>query len=136
MIVADTSALIAFFDSLDPDHGRVVPIVEAERTPIAVSPLVCAEIDYLVTKRLGAHIARRVLAELASGAFDIAGFGIRELKGAAAVLDRFPDRRLGLTDASLLDLADRLGTATILTLDRRDFDGLVRSDGTPLVVLP
>jgi predicted nucleic acid-binding protein len=51
-------------------------------------------------------------------------------------MDRFHDRGLSLTDASLLELADRKDVKTIFTLDRHDFDGLVRSDGTPLTILP
>ena len=136
MIVADTSALIAFFDGLDPAHARVAAVIEAEREPIVVSPLVCAEVDHLVTRRLGSHVARRVVAELSNGAYAIGDFGMSELKAATAVLERFHDRRLGLTDASIVILADRLRGATILTLDRRDFDGLPRADGTPLTILP
>jgi predicted nucleic acid-binding protein len=59
-----------------------------------------------------------------------------DLRRAYAIMDRYRDRGLSLTDASLLELADRKNVTTIFTLDRRDFDGLVRSDGTPLTILP
>ena len=136
MIIADTSALIAYFDAADPAHGRVAAIIEAERAPIVVPPLVCAEVDHLVSRRVGAHAARQVLAELTSGAYAIAEFGADDLKDAAAVLDRYADRRLGLVDATIVVLAERLRGAAVATLDRRDFDGLVRADGTPVALLP
>ena len=136
MIIADTSALIAFFDAADPAHDEIAAIIEAERAPIVVPPLVCAEIDHLVSRRLGAHVARQVLTELTSGAYAIADLGVADLKDAAAVLDRYADRRLGLVDATIVVLAERLRGAAVATLDRRDFGGLVRADGSPLALVP
>jgi predicted nucleic acid-binding protein len=43
---------------------------------------------------------------------------------ALAVVDRYPDQAIGVTDASLVVLAERYGTAEILTLDYRHFDVL------------
>lgn len=136
MIIADTGALISHLDTLEPLHAQVAAIIEAERDPIVISPFVLAEVDYLVDKRLGPRTARAALDELSGGAYEIALFGAEDVRRALRVLDRHADRRLGLTDASLVVLADRYAATTVLTLDRRDFDGLARSDGTPLTVLP
>ncbi|MEY4225969.1 MAG: hypothetical protein RL190_726 [Actinomycetota bacterium] len=136
MIIADTGALISYLDALEPEHERVTAIIDAERDPIVISPFVLAELDYLVGKRLGARAARGVLDELSGGAYEIALFAADDVRRALRVLDRHVERRLGLTDASLVVLADRYGSTTVLTVDRRDFEGLTRSDGTPLTILP
>jgi predicted nucleic acid-binding protein len=134
--VVDTSALHDYFDASSPRHADVTAVIDAERDPLAVSPLVLAELDYLVRRNAGERAARHVLEELAGGAYDVVDLGVGGLRSALAVIDRYPDRSLGLTDASLVALAERIGAATVFTLDRRDFDGLARADGTPLVILP
>lgn len=58
-MIVDTSALLAFFDSDEPDHGAVSDVLMGATEPLAVSPYVVAELDYLVASRLG------VTAELA-----------------------------------------------------------------------
>ena len=135
-VLIDTSALLAFLDRAAPEHEAVAALIEAEREPMVVSPFVLAELDHLVAKRLGDRQARAALNEMLAGAYDLASYAADDLRAALAVLERFADRGLGLTDASIVVLADRLGIKTVFTLDRRDFEGLVRSDGTPLTILP
>jgi predicted nucleic acid-binding protein len=135
-VVVDTSALLAYFDRAAERHADVGALIDAERSPLAVSPLVLAEVDQLVRRRFGERAADGALRELAGGAYDVAGFSGDDLQAALGVLARYPDRRLGLVDAALVALADRIGATTVFTLDRRDFEGLARSDGTPLTVLP
>ena len=135
-VLIDTSAFLHFFDGDAEQHGAIANLVEAERDPLVVSPFVLAELDYLITRRFSAHHARQAMQELVGGAYHLADFGWVEVQRTLRLIDRFADRRLGLTDASLLELADRVQISTVFTLDRRDFDGLVRSDGTPLTILP
>lgn len=135
-VVVDTSALYAYFDSSARRHAEVQALIDAERTSLLLTPGVLTELDHLLRRRVSAHAARRVGDELVSGAYELVPSSREALRQAYAIMDRFRDRGLSLTDASLLEAADRLGIATIFTLDRRDFDGLVRSDGTPLTILP
>lgn len=135
-VVVDTSALLAYFDRGSDRHAALEGLIEAERAPLLVSPLVLAEVDHLVRRRFGDRAADDALRELAGGAYDITGFTAADLRAALEVLDRYRDRRLGLTDAALVVLADRSDASTVFTLDRRDFDGLARTDGTPLTILP
>jgi predicted nucleic acid-binding protein len=135
-VVVDTSALYAYVDSSARRHADVQALIDAERSSLVLTPGVLIEIDHLLRRRVNAHTARRVGEELVSGAYEIVSFSRDEVRRAYAIMDRFRDRGLSLTDASLLEAADRLGSSTIFTLDRRDFDGLVRADGTPLTILP
>ncbi|MGI9187200.1 MAG: PIN domain-containing protein [Gaiellales bacterium] len=132
----DTSAFLQFFDGDAEQHATISALIEAERDPLVVSPFVLAELDYLITRRFSAHHARRAMQELVGGAYHLVDVGWDDVQRTLRLIDRHADRRLGLTDASLLEIADRLHITTVFTLDRRDFDGLVRSDGTPLTILP
>ena len=135
-VVVDTSALYAYYDSSARRHAEVNSLIEAERSSLMVTNGVLIELDHMLRRRVNAHTARRVIDELTNGAYAVVESSRDDLRRALAIMDRFHDRGLSLTDASLLELADRAGVSTIFTLDRRDFDGLVRTDGTPLTILP
>lgn len=132
----DTSALLAYFDSDEPDHEAVATILEEADEPLVVSPYVIAELDYLVASRLGVRAELAVLAELAGGAWDLAAIDAEELRDASAVVERYADQRVGIADAANVVLAARYQTQTIVTLDHRHFDVLRPLAGGRFVVLP
>jgi predicted nucleic acid-binding protein len=49
---------------------------------------------------------------------------------------RYGDQKIGLTDASLVVLAQRFATRRILTLDRRHFEVVRPVDGGRFTILP
>ena len=135
-MIVDTSALLAYFDTDEPDHAAVTTIVETATEPLVVSPYVVAELDYLVASRLGVSARLALLRELAGGAWDLAAFGAEDLARARAVVERYADQSIGLADASIVILAARYQTRTVVTLDRRHF-GVVRPiDGGSFTILP
>jgi predicted nucleic acid-binding protein len=135
-VIVDTSALLAYFDTDEPDHQAVAAILEEADEPLVVSPYVIAELDYLVASRLGVSAELALLAELAGGAWDLAPIDSEGLKDARAIVERYADQRIGIADASNVVLAARYQTVTILTLDRRHFDVIRPLAGGRFVVLP
>lgn len=136
MIIADTSGLLALFNQREPAHAAAAAAVTAERDPLVVSPFVMAELDVLLLTRVGRGAARALVEELAGGAYLLPCIDEDDLRVATEVIDRYADLGLGLTDASLVVLADRYATLRLLTLDRRHF-GAVRSlGGAPFELLP
>lgn len=135
-MIVDTSALLAFFDTDEPDHAAVSRVIEGASDRLVVSPYVVAELDCLVSSRLGTTAELAVLRELAGGAWDLATIGIEDLASARAVIERYADQAIGVADASNVVLAAREGTRTIVTLDRRHFDVLRPLDGGRFRVLP
>lgn len=125
MIIADTSGLLALFNSSEPQHQAAADVVEAESGPLVVSPYVVAELDYLLATRFGTDPELAVLDELSSGAFELASFGADDVRRAAAIVGRYRDQDIGVADASLVVLADRYRTKRVLTLDHRHF-GVIR----------
>lgn len=59
-----------------------------------------------------------------------------DLMRAICVIDTYADLNVGLADASLVVLADRYRTRTILTLDRRHFDLMRPLAGGHFEILP
>lgn len=136
MIVADTSGLLALFNRGEPRHDEVRRVIERESDPLVVSPYVVAELDYLVATRLGVDAELDVLAELAGGAYHLASIGEDEFRMSVGVVERYRDQDVGVTDASLVVLASRHQTRSILTLDHRHFSVLRPLAGGRFRLLP
>lgn len=119
--IADTSALIAFFNETD-QHHQAVRTGMAQVGHIVVSPCVLAELDYLIATRQGPKAAREVLAyiagRVAGGRWEVPAIGAL-LLAAHAVLDDYPT--VGLADAMNVVLAREFRTDVIATLDYRHF---------------
>jgi uncharacterized protein len=135
-VIVDTGALLAFFDTDEPDHEAVSGILSGATEPLVVSPYVVAEVDYLVGSRLGVSAELAVLRELTSGAWDLPAMDIGDLIQACAVIERYADQNIGVADASNVILAERYRTRTIVTLDHRHFDVLRPLGGGRFRILP
>jgi predicted nucleic acid-binding protein len=84
------------------------------------TPLIVAEIDHLVGAR-GTRAALSALrSDLVAGAYLVEWWSAA-IASAVKVAERYADTGLGLADASLVALAERLGTIEIATLDERHF---------------
>lgn len=136
MIIADTSGLLAYFNDREPAHEAVRHVLAARDDVLVVSPYVVAEVDYLVATRHGVDAELAVIRELSGGAYDLAQLGDDLLARAGDVVGKYRDQSVGVTDASLVVLASRYRTRTILTLDRRHFHVLRPLDGGRFTVLP
>lgn len=136
MILADTSGLLCLFNVREPQHAAVRDIVAQDVEPLVLSPYVVAELHYLISSRLGHGAELAVLSELATPAYTHACLDREDLRACADVIARHSDASLGVTDASLLVLADRLGIDRVLTLDRRHFSTARTPNGRGLTLLP
>ncbi len=134
-VIADTSALLAFFDASEPDHEAVSEVLSAADV-LVVSPYVVAEVDYLVATRHGVDQELAVLDELTGGAWHLAAFNEDELRRAGAVIASYKDQAISVADASIVVLAERYRTRTIASLDHRHFDVIRSLDGGYFDVLP
>ncbi len=136
-MIVDTIALLAFFNSVEPLHYAVALVLTGSGSePLVVSPYVLAELDYLISTRVGVAAELSVLPELAGGAWELAAFGSGDVVAATAVIDRYSDKDIGLADASNVVLARRYDTRTVATLDRRHFSTLRPLNGGQFTILP
>ena len=103
---------------------------------LVLSPYVIAELDYLVSTRHGVEAELAVQDDMAGGAWELAGFGLDDLRQARSIIAEYGDQEIGVADASNVVLAARYRTRTILTLDRRPFEVLRPITGTRFTVLP
>ncbi|MFN8233500.1 MAG: PIN domain-containing protein [Actinomycetota bacterium] len=136
MIIADTSGLLALFNSSEPEHAAVRDHVAEVSERLVVSPYVVAGLDYLVASacRCGCRAGRA--RGTPAGAYELAKLDAADIERASAVIRRYRDQSIGLADASIVVLAERHRTRQILTLDRRHFDMLRPLSGGRFKLIP
>jgi predicted nucleic acid-binding protein len=132
--IVDSGPLYAAVDADDDEHNRCLAVLERQDLQLVIPALVVAEVTYLVGRRLGPQIEGRFLRGLTS--FEVESPGSEDWEPIATLVDRYGDFPLGGTDASVAVLAERLGTDVIITLDRRHFAAIRRSDGSSFRLLP
>lgn len=71
--------------------------------------------------RLGAHAAEAFIQSGTNGAFAIHPLGPHELPRILELMRRYRELPMDLADASLVLLAEHLGSGRILSTDQRDF---------------
>ena len=130
MIVADTGALIALFDRSDRHHDDVRLLYEADPDAWVLPWAILPEVDYLTSTHLGQRAQELWLADLASGAFSVEWGRPDDLSAAERICRRYKVLRLGLVDAVVIAVAERLRAPAIATLDLKHF-GAVAIKGRP-----
>lgn len=136
MIVVDTSAVFAALDRTQRQYNSVSSFLGNSRERLVLSPFVLAELDYLLTRRVGDRAAIELLLDVESGAYLLAEIAPDDVAASRQVIEQFDDLGIGLADASIVVLADRYGTNRVLTLDERHFRPLRTLDGKPFTLLP
>ena len=135
-MILDTSGLLAALDSRSARHTDAHGALARAEPPLVLSPFVLAELDYLVTARVGSRATRDLLEDVGRAAYELASIEPADVALAASVIDRYHDLGIGFADASIVVLADRYGIDRVLTLDERHFRALRTLDGRPFTLLP
>jgi predicted nucleic acid-binding protein len=136
VILLDTSGVLAAIDTGDPYHEAARAALQASRPPRILSPLVLAEIDHLLARKVHLDLRLTTLDRLAGPAFRLADFTHGDLAFARHLMRAYRDLDVGLTDASLVAIAARERVRQILTLDERHFRVLPGPDRAPFRLLP
>jgi len=119
LAIVDTGPLYATVDADDADHSECAGVLTDSRYRLVVPSMVIGEATYLVGSRLGPQVEAGFLRGLAG--LDVDAPAPEDWKRIAELVEDYADFPLGGTDASVVALAERLGTDVVITLDRRHF---------------
>ena len=120
-IVIDTGVLLAAADADDRWHTQAGIILEARAADELVLPVpVAAEVAWMIGSRLGAATEAAFVSSVAAGGFALTELSRADWTRCAALIERYADLALGLVDASVVTIAERLGITTVASIDRRD----------------
>jgi predicted nucleic acid-binding protein len=124
-LIVDTSGYLAGMIKAHPLRPAVREVLAEVDEPPVISPLIMAELDYMVLDRTGVKAETRVLDDLTGGAYDLAEISLDDLRAGHDLIVKYTSLKIGLTDAVNMILAARYRTNEILTLDERHFRAVV-----------
>lgn len=121
MIVVDTGVLLAAADADDQDHVSCGQLLRGHRGQLAVAAPVIVETSWQIERNLGPASEARFLRLVTTGEIEVIDLGLDDYRRCVELIETYADMGLGLVDASVVTVAERLGLTTIATLNRRDF---------------
>jgi predicted nucleic acid-binding protein len=135
-IVCDTGGVYALYDADDSHHLSASQVIQAELGPFFLPVVLLAEIDYLLSARLGADAALDFLQSVEQGAFTLVDFRSDDLARCRELVGQYRDLPLGIADASVVATAERLNIPRLLTVDERHFRAVKPRPFNHFILLP
>jgi predicted nucleic acid-binding protein len=120
-LIFDTGPLFAALDRTDRNHKACRELVANAVQPRIVPAPVLVEVDYLVRRDLGALVHAAFLRDITDGAFAVEELRREDYLRVRQICAKYSDADIGLVDASVVAIAERLNEPKIATLDRRHF---------------
>jgi hypothetical protein len=134
--IVDTGPLVAYLDASEKQHARVAARLDTFTGRLLTTTAVITEAMHLVaTARRGPALLAEFVAQSGIQVFDFSEPAA--LAEAARRMEKYANIPMDYADATLVLLAERLGTFEILTLDYRGFTVFRSSQGKSFsMVLP
>ena len=118
-LVLDTGALVSLLDRSQKLHTVCLGFFETWTAPVVSTEAVLTEATHLLARVHGGR--RACLDFFLSGAAVLVPSTPASLRRARQLLDQYADLPMDFADATLVVLAEELGTNLVFTTDRRDF---------------
>jgi uncharacterized protein len=136
MLIVDTGPLVAYLNRNDPDHNRCAELLESRTDDLIVTPYVVTETCYLIGKYVGALAEVNLVEALAAGDLNQIDIPASDLIRMAELMRQYIGFPLGVADASVIAVAERLRASEVATLDQRHFRAVTPAHVTALKLLP
>lgn len=120
-VIIDTGIIFALSDKKDSWHNRSVDFLTDFRGNLIVPSTVIPEACYLLNTFLGQSAETQFVKSLANREITIEHFSTVDLTRCIEVLNKYEDHNIGLVDATLIAISERLKVTKILTTDRKHF---------------
>jgi predicted nucleic acid-binding protein len=120
-LVLDTGPLLALVDGGDREHARCAELIGETDEDLIVPALVLGELDYWCHERLTGNVWLAFLEDVLASAYSVAEPTHRDLERCLELQRTYADLEIGVVDASVMALVERLGEPKLATLDHRHF---------------
>lgn len=121
MIVVDTGVLLAAVSSTDRHHRESVELLAAHAGELVTPAVVVAETSWMIESVVGPLAEAAFVTSVANGELGVEDLGPEDFGRCAELIERYADLGLGLVDAAVVTIAERMKIRKIATLNRRDF---------------
>lgn len=120
-VPVDTGVLLGAVDTDDRHHERCAQVVSEHAGQLVAPALVVAETAWMIEATLGPEAEAGFVDSVAQGELEVFDLDADAYGRCADLIRTYADLGLGLVDASVVVVAERLGLATIATINHRDF---------------
>jgi predicted nucleic acid-binding protein len=122
-LLVDTGILYALADRTDAWHLKARRYLQSARERLLAPVTVLPEMAYLLRERIGGDAETTFVKSIAAGEIAVEDLKAADWDRVAELMSRYDV--LGMVDASVIAIAERLKLDTLATTDRRHF-GMVR----------
>jgi predicted nucleic acid-binding protein len=130
VIVADTGAVVALLDRRDRHHAVLRALFEEAPDQWVLPWAILPEVDYLAGSQLGPNVRDGFFKDVAEGLYQVEIVTHKDLVAAERLHARHRALSLGLVDACVMAVTERVRARAVATLDIRHF-GAVALRGAP-----
>jgi hypothetical protein len=120
-LILDTGPLLASLDAADREHASCSALIGSTPEDLVVPTLVLGELDYWCARRLTLDSWLLFLEDVNTGVYRIEAPSAADLERCRELQERYRDLSLGIVDASVIALAERLDEPKVASLDERHF---------------
>lgn len=121
MLLCDTGVLLAAGNVKDHAHDACLNLLRQAEGPLLVPSPVFGEIGYLLQSRVGPRAEVAFLQSFGDDGFQVAEVTAADVARMAELVAEYIDLPLGIVDAAVIAIAERLGLAEVASLDHRHF---------------
>ncbi|MBN1961427.1 MAG: VapC toxin family PIN domain ribonuclease [Deltaproteobacteria bacterium] len=121
MIIADTGFWLALANRKDKYHLQAVSTLRQINEDLITTWPVFTECCHLLLTRLSSDAQIKFIRSIMAGAANIFAIKNEHMPRIAMLMEEYHDLPMDLADASLVILAECLGSGRILSTDQRDF---------------
>jgi predicted nucleic acid-binding protein len=120
-LVLDSGPIVAAFDRSDRHHVACRRLLETSTEELVIPVPVLTEVDYILGSRVDKRAPLQLLADIADGVYRLEPLDATALERILELMTLYLDAPLGLVDASVLAIVERLNETKVGTLDHRHF---------------
>jgi predicted nucleic acid-binding protein len=120
-LILDTGPLYASLDRSDADYAACRKLIDEVDEPLVIPAPVLVEVDYWVHLRLHPGVLVALLDDIIAGAYRVEDLQPEDYRRIREICDRYADADVGLVDAAVLAVVERLDEPKVATLDHRHF---------------
>ena len=124
-LILDTNVLFASLDRRDAHHAECRDLIENANEARIIPATVLVELDYFIRTRLRDLVHAAFLRDITEGAYFVQELRREDYLRVREICAQYADSDIGLVDASIVAIAERLNEKKIATLDHRHF-GMIR----------
>jgi len=126
-VLLDTSAIISLTDRSHHLNREIESIATDEKNLCIIPSTVVVEVCQLLKLRFGAEYEIKFIKEIQKSSFIMESVEFPDFKRIIEILEKYQDLNAGFVDASIVAIAERLGTNKLVTLDKKHFSALIPS---------